>query len=180
MKKVFLSFLLVIFINSLNAQEALTYSKIIQIPGKTANELYIYSKKWFSTSFFNPKNVIQIDDTSLNMIIGNGTMDYSKGGLIYLSYDGWFKYTIIIQVKDEKIRVQLTNIIHENKPGYASSSCLGLIQNIEIQFTSGSGKKYHNNVVDDIKNKSLVYFNSLSKSIEEFINSPNSSANDNW
>lgn len=180
MKKIILILFLSLLYNLSSAQEPLTYTKIIPVNGKSAVDLYSYSKKWFITSFVNPKQVIQIDDPTLNLISGNGSMEYSKGGLLYLSYDGWIKYTIAVQVKDNKIRVQLTNIIHENKPSYASASCLGLIKDVDVQFTSGSGKKYHNNVVDDIKNKSSILFNSISKSIEDFINSPNSTANDNW
>lgn len=180
MKKLLIILAALFIGTTINAQEAMTYTKIIEAPGKDAKTLYQNSKTWFATNYQNPKKVIQVDDPSQCMLSAKSNVDYSHGGLSYLSYEGWVEFTILIQCKDGRLRVQVTNLTHTNVPGHASQSNLGLILNMDNQFTSGMQKKFNNNVAADIKAKMKVKSDEIFDSLEKFIKSNNSVVNDEW
>lgn len=180
MKRLFIVLTILFFGVNINAQEAMTYSKVIEVPGKDAKTLYQNAKTWFATSYKNPSKVIQVDDPSQFMISAKSNVTYSHGGLSYLSYDGWVDFTILIQCKDGRIRVQVTNLEHRNRPGNAPQSQLFLILNTDNQFTSGVQKKWNNNVAADIKAKMKITSDEIFNSIENFIKSSSSIVNDEW
>jgi hypothetical protein len=180
MKRLFIVLTILFLGVNVNAQEAMTYSKVIEVLGKDAKTLYQNAKTWFATNYQNPKKVIQVDDPSQCMLSAKSNVDYSHGGLSYLSYEGWVEFTILIQCKDGRLRVQVTNLIHTNIPGHASQSKLGLILNMDNQFTSGMQKKFNNNVAADIKEKMQVESDKIFDSLEKFIKSNNSVVNDEW
>lgn len=170
MKKITLSIILIIScLTQLYSQQPYTIDTVIQIPGVTADTLYLLSKQWYVTSFNTPKKVIQDDSRDLRIVSGKGAMQYSYGKLSYLSYEGFVTYLIQIQSRDERIKVTITNVYHENLPTNASSSNLGLIGDEKIQFKKGIGKNYHNNVVNDIQNKITIYSEIIFKEIEDYL-----------
>lgn len=180
MKRLLITLSILLLGINVNAQEAMTYSKVIDAPGKDAKTLYQNAKAWFATSYKNPKKVIQIDDPSQFMLSAKSNVEYSHGGLFYLSYEGWVEFTILIQSKDGRLRAQVTNLCHVNIPGHAEQSKLGLILNTDNQFTSGMQKKYDNNVAADIKAKMKVESDKIFDSLEKFIKSNTSIVNDEW
>mgnify|MGYP001340701701 CR=1 FL=1 len=48
-------------------------SEIIEVPNKTADEIYLKAKEWFALSFNSAKDVIQMDERPTT-IIGKGTV----------------------------------------------------------------------------------------------------------
>ena len=181
MKKLIFSIILIIScLTQLYSQKPHSYSKIIQIPNIPADTLYLLSKQWFVTSFNTPKKVIQDDSKELKIISGRGAMEYSFGRLYYISWDGFVTYLIQIQSRDGRVKVDITNLIHENLPGYASTSNLGLITDEEIQYKSGIGKNLNNNVVNDIKKKFDVFSELIYVDIEKYILTKNLKEEKEW
>lgn len=180
MKKLILLLLIIVAQSPAFAQGAQTYSSVIKIDSLNAENLYQVSKQWILLNYRSPKNVIQDDNPSMNSITGKGSIKYSRGGLSYLAYEGYLQYTLQIQARDGRIKVDITNITHENLPGNASNCSLGLITDEEKQFTKGLSKGYHNNVVDDIKKKMETYSNDLFTSIETFIKNNKSQKEQAW
>ena len=58
MKRLLITLSILLLGINVNAQEAMTYSKVIDAPGKDAKTLYQNAKAWFATSYKNPKKVI--------------------------------------------------------------------------------------------------------------------------
>lgn len=169
MKKLLFLFLLIICISDLYSQAPQSYSKVIQIPNTSADTLYLLSRQWFVLSFKTPNKVIQDDSKELKLISGKGSVEYSYGKLQYLSYEGFLTYLIQIQARDGRIKVDISNIIHENLPKNSRSSNLGLITNESAQFKTGINKSYHNNVAKDIKDKMNSYSEIIFQEIEQFL-----------
>lgn len=180
MKKILLS--VAISLLSLNAycQSEMSYSKVITAEGKDAQTLYSNAKTWFASEFKYPGKVIQIDDPAQFMISGKSNTPYSKGGLAMVAYEGWVHFNILMQCKDGRMRVQLLNISHENKPSNAKSCNLGLILDTDNQFTQGINKGSHNKVSADIKAKMKVLSEEIFLSLENFIKNSTSIVNDEW
>lgn len=129
--------------------ERLNFEKVIQADSVDKQSIFIALKEWFGMNFVSAKSVIEVEDKEAGLIIGNSITPYSKGGLSYSAYDGNLKYTLKIQIKDNRFKVSVTNFLHEGtkNPNYG----LGIITTSEIYTDKGMNKKFHNNVWDDLK-----------------------------
>ncbi|MEG1899426.1 MAG: DUF4468 domain-containing protein [Bacteroidales bacterium] len=179
MKKLLLIFVFTLTISSCYAQ-AFEIIKVIQADSISASNLYGIAKDWIVHSFPSPQKVIQVDDPTRNYIACKGTIDYSKGFMTYAAYTGYVDYTLIIEARDGRIRVQITNVCHRNIPPGSASCSLGLILETDKQFTKGSLKGFNNNVCKDIKIRIIKLAQDVFPSIEDYIKSPTSSHNEEW
>lgn len=161
--------------------EPLTYLKVIPFENLSKEELYQKTKLWIASVYPSAAKVIQVDDPSQNLITLRTNIKYSYGKLHMISYDGWINFNIIIQNRDGRSRMQITNIIHENKPGNAQQSQVGLVLNTENQFVKGANKKFQNMVCKDITEKMKIESEILFKEYEDFIKNNNAiSTDDDW
>jgi hypothetical protein len=180
MKK-FSIILILLFVTILSySQNIMEYSKVIQAEGISAVDLYSITKSWISLKFVRPKKVIQVEDPTKNYISCNASSIYSYGTLQALAYDGEVHYTIVIQSRDGRVRVEMTNLIHENLTTNNRNCNLGLLYNIDNQFTKGVYKSFNNKVAKDIKYKMLLLFDEICDSLEDFVKNPESSHNEDW
>lgn len=162
------------------SQGALTYSSIIKIDSVDAKTLYQASKQWFVMNFPSPKKVIQSDDPNVNSITGRGSKEYSMNKFTYMAYDGFIEYTVQIQSRDGRIKVDITNITHTNLPGKARECSLGLILDKEKQFQGGLSSGVHNKVAENIKETMAIFSKEVCNSIESFIKSYKSEKSQDW
>jgi hypothetical protein len=175
-----INLLLSIVFTSFNAfiQETnLSFSKVINTDSIGKDAIYAKVKEWFAINYNSAKDVIQMDDKEAGILTGKGTVEYSHGGAGYLCYDGYIDYNIKIQVKDNRLKVELTDFIHRVQIGHGEQCNLGLITTRELHSESGMSKKYNNITWNDIKSKMDAFSNNIFDSIEKKINDNNS---DNW
>jgi hypothetical protein len=151
---------------TISAQENLTFEKVIKTDSVGKSTVFVTINDWFSTTYNSANDVIQMSDKDAGIIIGNGSMSFSYGGLSYLCYEGYIKYTIKVYVKENRYKVVLTNFNHSVKPGNAASCGLGLITTADVYTTKGMSKKYHNKVWNGIKLKAEQYSNEIFASLE--------------
>ncbi|MDO4160071.1 MAG: DUF4468 domain-containing protein [Prevotellaceae bacterium] len=94
---------------SLDKNNALTYTQIIETPGKTKNQLYVLLNYWFTATFNDANSAITLNDKELGTIIAQGYMsniaEHAGGSN---SYYVSIKPIIKCDIKDEKIRVTYT------------------------------------------------------------------------
>lgn len=180
MRKLILLFSLLVISLSLKAQNPIVYSSVIKIDSIDAKQLYEASKQWFITSFPSPKKVIQVDDPNMKFITGRGTVEFSMNKLGYIAYDGFLEYSVQIQAKDGRIKVDIINITHTNLPERAPTCSLGVVLDSEKQFQGGLSSGAHNKVIANIKDKMNVYSLELFTSIEDFIKKYQSKEAQNW
>ena len=146
-----------------NAQENLTFSKVIQTDSVGKTKIFTTINDWFATTYKSASDVIQMSDKEAGIIIGNGSMSYGFGKLAYSCYDGYIKYTIKIYVKDNKYKVELTNFMHS---GNGPQCNLGIITTSDVYTSSGMSKNAHNKVWEDIKLKIEQNSNDIFISLE--------------
>ena len=93
----------------LDKNNALTYTQIIEAPGKTKTQLYVILNYWYSNTFRSGKSVIQLNDKEAGVIIAKGYVD-----AIAAHAGGTNSYTVNItpiiktDIKDGKVRVTYT------------------------------------------------------------------------
>ena len=171
------------FVATLQAQEPLSFEKVIQADSVKKDVIYNGLKEWVGMSFKSAKNVIEMDDKEAGIILLRPVSDYKMKGLTYLGFEGYLKYTIKLSLKDGRFKVVVTNFEHSVLPGNCRDCNLGLItvdEEYPYKYSFGA-KGSMNKVWKDVKVKSeqiaAGYFDEISK-IKFKSNS--SASNNNW
>lgn len=81
------------------------------------DELYLKAKSWLAKTFVSANSVIQLDDKEAGKIIGKGAMLYDDGSDYYKVHHT-VRYTLTVNVKNNKYRLVLSDFINE---GYANN-----------------------------------------------------------
>ena len=90
--------LLMIVLFPLNAQnnvEGISFTKIIEVPNTSADELYVKCNEWFVRTFVSAESVIEFSDKENGKILGK---------YVFKVFPSRIKSTITIDIKDNKIR----------------------------------------------------------------------------
>lgn len=173
--------LLLITSLNLDAQENFTLEKVIQTDSIGKNLLYATINDWFASTYNSANDVIQMSDKDAGIIIGKGSMAYSKKGMSYMCYSGYIKYTIKVYVKENRYKVVLTDFNHSVKVGNGPQCALGTITTADVYATKGMSKKYHNNTWNDIKSTVEQYSNGIFESLEKKTNNVKvETVDDDW
>ncbi len=94
---------------TLDKNNAITYTQIIEAPGKSKNQLYVLLNYWFTATFNDANSVITLNDKELGTIIAQGyvaSIAQHVGGMS--TYDVSIKPIIKCDIKDGKIRFTYT------------------------------------------------------------------------
>ena len=111
------------------------YSEIIDVPGKTASQLYSSAKEWFTITFPSGKQVIDLDDSANGKIIGKGNFNVSAKYKLpsieqRILWD--VDFTLEILVKENKYRYKILDVSitnHLMNEGYITDHH-GLIEGV--------------------------------------------------
>ncbi|MBV6388449.1 MAG: hypothetical protein JNIBNLAF_00041 [Nitrosomonas europaea] len=92
-------------------EEDRTFSAVYDVPGSQKSEIYEGTKQWIAQNFQSAKRVIEYDNPSEGILIGNGIIKYSCEGMECLAKANWtFPFTMKVEVKDERFRLTFSNI----------------------------------------------------------------------
>lgn len=174
MKKELFSLMLLVSTIAGYAQKPISFSKVIQKEGMTAQQLYEASKNWFARTYVDSK-VVMRDDNPGKELTGKGKLVFSTN-IMYSSIQGYIGYLIDIQFKDGRLKFTMSDFRHDpsheakydNHMGVLVDSLPKDLKNIGIEGMNrkASYKYYFKNGVPLCEKR----FNELSKSLEEFIN----------
>lgn len=134
MKKVILSTILFCVSLCVMSQDDNIYRHVKVIKstqGDTKEELYLKLRSFMATYFVNANFVIQMDDKEDGIIIGKATAPFNQKSIALSSYNGWLDYTINMQARDGRVRIELSHFSHRNKAGRWDKSQLGILTNDE-------------------------------------------------
>ncbi len=173
MKKLFI--LLSILCSSLCAAQNLSYSTVLQAEGKSAKDIYSSVKMWSAAAFPSVKEATQIDDPEGCFIAYSTNIEYRYGSIGMASYDGWVYFVLIIQCRDGRYKVDMTNIVHQNKPNAINNSQLGTVLADENAY-----KGFDKKVASDIIIKIAALFDQFCGDLQEAMNIAVSPDGDDW
>lgn len=92
------------------------YSKIIGVDSLTKEVLYKKAKKWYIYEFANEDRSILSDDTGELTLIGRGAInDIGQSGYCYTTIYPSVHFTVLIQTKDRKIKIEISKIDIDNE-----------------------------------------------------------------
>jgi hypothetical protein len=177
-------FLIIVFISMgiyANAQENLAFSKVIKTDSVGKYMIYTTIMDWFATVYGSSKEVIKMSDKDAGVIIGKGLFDYSHRGkgFGWSCFDGTIKYTIRIDIKDNRYKVTLSDFNHTNKLSNSGQCAMGFLTTSE-SFVPGKPK---DDIIDvawkDMKLQSENYSNNIFNELENKTKNLKN-ANDDW
>ncbi len=92
---------------NIDGNGALTYRKIVQMPGKSKNELYMMLNDWLSTTFCVSSHYsIRLRDTARGKIVAQGyVQDIAKYDGVVNQYHVSISPIVTCEIKDERVRV---------------------------------------------------------------------------
>lgn len=94
---------------TLDKNKAITYVKVIEAPGKTAQQLYVALNMWIASTFSDANSKIILNDKELGTIIVQGYVgNIAQQNGIGRSYEVCIRPIIKCDVKDGKVRVTYT------------------------------------------------------------------------
>ncbi len=100
-------------------QNEVVYQEVIEISGKTKEELYENSLKWMAEIFNSSKAVIQYQNKDNGEIIGKGILPVK-----YTFAPVNTNFTLIIEIKDEKIRMTFKDMGFDNSMPFNNNNQL--------------------------------------------------------
>lgn len=183
MKKLLFTFALFLCTVACLAQKPLTFSKVIQKEGLTAQQLYDATKNWFARTYVDSKAVLK-DENPGKEITGKGKLVFSTN-MLYMSIQGYIEYLIDVQFKDGRLKFTMSDFRHEPAHEAMYNNHMGVLvdslpKNLKEIGIEGANRKagykyYFKNGIPLCEKQ----FNELSKGLEEFIDS-RKQVNNDW
>ena len=168
------------FVIEANAAEQFKLSEVITCDSLADKEIFSMIREWSATNLVNAKVGTQVMDSESMFISFNLTSEYTYGTMTMKSYEGWYHYTVTVKCKDGRFKVEMSNLVHENKPGFYEKSKLGLIyegdENLEKSTQKGPDRK----VVEDIKEKAKKTFTGITESMKKFAEDYKKEEDEDW
>lgn len=159
-----------IFLNDENNK--LSIKEIILLDSINSNDIYKQSKEWIVNYYVSSNDVLQLDDKDAGKIIVKGSK------LIHTSVFGYLdvimSYTLILSIKDSKIRIEMTNFIYRSPSGYYTYYAEDRLS--DSNFDKGSQKDIKLN--NDLKKQTINTFTQLRDSLNQKL--INTGKNQDW
>lgn len=156
----------------------LEFATILNFDNKSQDRLFMLSKAWFAEAFKSTSTTNnKIEDPEECIYINQVCQDYMyhKKHFAYampMRCTGQLFYAVKIQVKENRIRFSLTNIVHESRiwitPDGETRYNLG--QLTTAIYGDPNWPTYKKNCWIDAKNQIEEEFNRLQKSLNCYIN----------
>jgi hypothetical protein len=155
------------------------YEKVIQVPDKSKDLIYIKIKQWIPLQFRTAKDVIEADDKNNGVIVLKGasdvTIETGFGNVVRAMF-----FTISVYIRDERFKIEVSNIYYENYPDKSNNFKTDRTSAEEMMLS----KKMHNNkgeprrVNISYRENTNRIVNYILTNIEEFTNEKNSFESD--
>jgi hypothetical protein len=89
------------------------YTGVVQVPGRTAKQLYYSSKLWISNTFQSSRAVTDLDDPENGRIVCKIEQPVKVKHVFNSDYNSHVKFTITLLFKDGRFKYSFTDFFHE-------------------------------------------------------------------
>jgi hypothetical protein len=153
----------------LNEQEGgnpITFSKVFDVQNKPKEVLFSSLIQTLSVVFNSLKDILQVEDKNQGIIILKPKMKFDITGLGLTGYSGLMSYTLKIQVKDNKYKIDIMDLFYEGNFQYPETK-LGEFTDREKFAEKGYMVPQKNKVWTQLKDQVPVRFEGLIDSINK-------------
>lgn len=181
MKKILILMALMLSIGVKAQEMQIECDSVIQVPGKTAQEIYPLVKVWVAENFKSANSVIQLDAPENGVLICKGSFSYkAPGGSTYRVLDGHVDFTLKIQLKDGRCKITVSDFTHHSDDlRWRDTWSLGLITDREKYKMKGMQDNRWLKTWPNLQSECKVQGYSIIMRIKDATSKP-ASAEDNW
>ncbi|MCK0199126.1 DUF4468 domain-containing protein [Ornithobacterium rhinotracheale] len=176
MKKVLLLLFLCLFAMT-KAQEAkpLGFTKVVEVPGVSKENLYNRAKLWVSDNFKKAEYVVDVDDKENGLIICKSNYLFeSKSITGGDTARGRVTFTLKMFFKDGKYKYEITDFVHSNKD-------FGLLtESDEPARKKSFGKGWYQKIWKEIKTDAKIKIAIITTDLEKGMKKQSEIEKDNW
>ena len=112
----------------------ITYTGIVEVKDRTAQQLYQAAKVWFSTAFKSGEAVIDMDDNVGFKIIGKWVSEFTYKTMGIGQPGGLINFTITIACKEGRFKYTINNVVHS---GFGNVPTFGPLE--QEKWPKGTG-----------------------------------------
>ncbi len=92
-------------------QEDKSFDKVVEVSGFTKDQIYVASKLWLAQQFATTKDIIEIDNQEVGILLSNGSTTYPCDKTVCIATASWrVKFAMRIDMKDDKFKMSFSNI----------------------------------------------------------------------
>lgn len=172
---ILLTVILFAFLTKAQDTNPYSFTEVVKVSDsqKTPKMLFAAAKMWFTQSFKNPKEVIILDDSDNNILVGRGNMPYrSKIFSGSAAREGYITFDVTIACKNGRYKYEFTNFTHTG-----SSVNYGLVTNEETLPTmtgifAGGAKSYKIKVTNELRKTIEDRINPLIEDLKKQLDKP--------
>lgn len=151
---------------------------VIHVADLPATQIYSNLKTWFANNMRSSNNVIQLDDTANNHIIGKANIKFKVNSLTWSSLTGVIRFTIDVAARDGRFRVKIYDFNHESfMDGWTEGAIYVGGPNPNIK---GLRKKQNSEMQKRAAPLCVDYIAYVITSMQDAMINPSSAADDNW
>jgi hypothetical protein len=152
MKKVLLMAVMAFSLLSVNAQEPISFEKVITVDSVKKEVIYSTILQWIGSNYHDIKNDSQLSDKDAGFIMKDAAIPFVKTGFMQC-YGGFINFKMKFQIKDGRFKVELNSFSHRIiRNDCAFKSCMGIITTaIENPIGGGMNKSTNDKIWNEIK-----------------------------
>ena len=147
----------------------LVYSQVIEVPNTTKDILYDKLKQWMATAYKNFSKVVQLDDKNAGTMVGQANMSFQVKSFSMTCSTGYVNYTIKLFVKDNKFKIEMSQMEHQARAGSVQACSLGFLTDSENYKDKGLTAGPYNKVWVQLKQDTKTYFDGLVENLQNDI-----------
>jgi len=170
MKKLFITLLMMCSLSAFCKE----YTEVVEVKGKTADQLYSSAREWFAETFNSANDVLQMDDPTAGKLIGKGYTVISesyvtKVALMQIPGQIDFKlwYTVKIYIKEGRYKyeikdfyTQFNNVSSQQIAYDNSKKPYSVIEDSLEYYKKATDKEW---LIKDLKRKKVKYAKTIAK-----------------
>lgn len=114
--------------------------EVVEVEGKSSDELYKAAKRWFVDAFKDASSVVQLDDPNAHTVVGKGNFRYKT--YVHASSGmrkGTMRFSVEVSTKEGRYRVRFYDFVHEGSRLVTSSGAVASAINLGVIL---SGQDY--------------------------------------
>lgn len=97
---------------TLISQSEREFSQVYDAPDLSRSEIYDGSLRWIAENFKSAKSVLEYQNPTDGVMIGNGAINYPCAGLDCVGKGEWrVKFTMKVETKDGKFKTDFKNLV---------------------------------------------------------------------
>jgi len=183
MKKIILFLIFAICLCNAKAQKAYERDTVIQVPGKSIEQIYEGLRTWFISSFEkDSRDIIQVDDPANGSIVTKLHFPFVIKHLTWAGGSGYVTCMLDLKIREGRYKIKLYDFIHTstNNPNVTNWNVGLVTEELPKEWEKGMKYKQEREVYKRLFPKVTTFADAIILSIDAYMKSFTPSEEEDW